>query len=74
MRLDLRICILGRYQISWGHEARQKLSYIYQDIGQYKPQLKILKITSVLHNLPSVGSKQLCALAHPRCTHEAGTS
>ena len=26
------------------------------------------------HQLPSIGPKQLCVLAHPRCTCEAGTS
>ena len=28
----------------------------------------------VLYHLPSVGPKQLCALAHLGCTREAGTS
>ena len=33
-----------------------------------------IKLTSVFHHLPSVGPKQLCALAHLGCTCEAGTS
>ena len=33
-----------------------------------------IKLTSVFHHLPSVGPKQLCALAHLGCTREAGTS
>ena len=36
--------------------------------------LHILKLASVFHHLPSVGPKQLCALAHLRCTRKAGTS
>ena len=33
-----------------------------------------IKLTLVFHHLPSVGPKQLCALAHLGCTREAGTS
>ena len=33
-----------------------------------------IKLTSVFHHLPSVGPKQLCGLAHLRCTNDAGTS
>ena len=32
-----------------------------------------IKLTLVFHHLPSVGPKQLCALAHLGCTREAGT-
>ena len=32
------------------------------------------RFTPFLHHLPSVGPKQLCALAHLGCTREAGTS
>ena len=32
------------------------------------------RFTQLLHLLPSVGPKQLCALAHLGCTREAGTS
>ena len=39
--------------------CKEKRSYIYT----------ILK----KHHLPRVGPKQLCALAHLGCTHEAGT-
>ena len=34
----------------------------------------LIKLTSVFHHFPSVGPKQLCALAHLGLTHEAGTS
>ena len=41
----------------------------------HKAELHLLKLTSVFHHLPvSVRPKQLCALAHLGCTHEAGTS
>ena len=33
-----------------------------------------IRFTPVLYYLPSVGPKQLCALAHLGCTREAGTS
>ena len=33
-----------------------------------------LRFTPVFYHLPSVGPKQLCALAHLGCTCEAGTS
>ena len=36
--------------------------------------LRISKLISVFQNLPNVSTKQLCALAHLGCTHEAGTS
>ena len=35
--------------------------------------IRMLKLTSVFHHLPRVGPKQLCALAHLKSTHEAGT-
>ena len=34
----------------------------------------LIKLTSVFHHFPSVGPKQLCALAYLGYTHEAGTS
>ena len=34
----------------------------------------LIKLTSVFHLFPTVGPKQLCALAHLGCTREAGTS
>ena len=36
-------------------------------------ELCISKLASLFHYLPCVGPKQLCALAHIGCTHEAGT-
>ena len=38
-----------------------------------KAELRILKLASVFHHLPSVGPKQLCALAHLGCPREAIT-
>ena len=47
---------------------------MHYDIGQGEAELHILKLTSMLHYLPGVGPKQLCALAHLGCTRKAGTS
>ena len=58
----------------WGPWDEEKLSYIHYDIRREEAKLRILKIASVFHHLPSVGPKQLCALAHLGCTREAGTS
>ena len=44
------------------------------NIRQGKAKPRLLKLILVFHHLPSVGSKQLCALAHLGCTREAGTS
>ena len=48
-------------------------SYIHYDIKREEAKLHILKLASVFHHLPSVGSKQLCVLAHLGCTCEADT-
>ena len=53
---------------------KEKASYIHYDIKREEAKLRILKLASVFHHLPSVGPKQLCALAHLGCTREAGTS
>ena len=58
----------------WGPWDEEKLSYIHYDIRREEAKLRILEIASVFHHLPSVGPKQLCALAHLGCTREAGTS
>ena len=52
----------------------EKLSYIHYDIRREEAKRRILKLASVFYHLLSVGPKQLCALAHLGCTHEAGTS
>ena len=45
------------------------------NIEQGEAELRISKLTSVLHHLPSsVGPKQLCALAHLGCTLKANYS
>ena len=59
---------------SWdqcGKPKRSHAQYIYR---QDKAELHILELVSVFHHLPSVSSKQLCALAHLGCTHKEGTS
>ena len=52
----------------------EKASYIHYDIRREEAKRRILKPASVFHYLPSVGPKQLCALAHLGCTREVGTS
>ena len=58
----------------WGPWDEEKLSYIHYNIRREEAKQRILKLASVFHHLPSVGPKQLCALAHLGCTREAGTS
>ena len=55
----------------WGEE---KPSYAHDNIRQGKAKLRLPKITSVFHHLPSIGPKQLFVLAHLGCTLEADTS
>ena len=57
-----------------GPRDKEKTSYIHFDIRREEANLRILKLASVFHHLPSFGPKQLCALAHLGCTREAGTS
>ena len=57
-----------------GPRDKEKVRYIHFDIRREEAKLRILKLASVFHHLPSVGPKQLCALAHLGCTREAGTS
>ena len=59
---------------SWDPCGKAKSSYVHYIIRQGKAELRILELTSVFHYLPSVGPKQLCALAHLGCTREANTS
>ena len=59
---------------SWDPCGKAKPSYVQYIIGQGEAELRILELTSVFHHLPSVGPKQLRALAHLGCTREAGTS
>ena len=58
----------------WGPWDEEKPSYIHYDIRREEVKQSILKLASVFHHLPSVGPKQLCALAHLGCTHEADNS
>ena len=52
---------------SWDQCGKSKLSYVQYIIWQGEAKLRILELTSVFHPLPSVGPKQLCALAHLGC-------
>ena len=47
-----------------------KPSYVHYIIWQGEAELHILELTSVFHHLSSVGTKQLCALAHLGCTQQ----
>ena len=52
----------------------EKPSYIHYDIRREEAKQRLLKLASVFYHLPSVGPKQLCALAHLGCTRRAGNS
>ena len=58
----------------WDPWGKTKLSYVHYIIRQGEAELHILDLTSVFHQFLIVGPKQLCALEHLGCTHEAGTS
>ena len=58
----------------WGPLDEGKPSYIHYKIRREEAKQRILKLASVFHHIPSVGSKQLCALAHLGCTRKAVTS
>ena len=51
-------------QGQWG---KAKLSNLHYIIRRGKAKLHVLKLTSVFYHPPSVGPKQLCALAHLGC-------
>ena len=57
-----------------GPRDNEKARYAHFDIRREEAKLRILKLASVFHHLPSFGPKQLGALAHLGCTREAGTS
>ena len=59
---------------SWDPCNKAQLSHVLYIIRQGEAKLCILELTLVFYHLPSVGPKQLCALAHLGCTREAGTS
>ena len=58
----------------WGPRDEKKLSYIHYEIRREEAKLRMIKLTSVFHHLPSFGPKQFCELAHLGCTCEVGTS
>ena len=72
--LRVKIMHFGSPLDSWDPFCKAKPSYVQYIIRRGEAELRILELTSVLHHLPSVGPKQLCALAHLGCTREAGTS
>ena len=47
----------------WGPWNEEKLSKIHYDIRGGEAKLRMLKLASVFHHLPSVSPKQLCASA-----------
>ena len=57
-----------------GSMRQGELSYVHYNIRQGEANLRTLKLISVIHHLPIVDSKQLCASAHLGCTSEAGAS
>ena len=48
--------------------VKRKKYVVWVTLGEAK--LRILKLTLVFHHLPRLGPKQLCALAHLRCTYK----
>ena len=64
----------GSTSDTWDPCNKVKLSYVHYIIRQGKVDLRILELTLVFHHLPSVGPKQLCALAHLGSTRAVGTS
>ena len=48
---------------SWDPCGKAKPSYVQYIIRQGKAELCILELTQVFHHFPSIGPKQLCALA-----------
>ena len=59
---------------SWGLQGKVKPSYVHYIIRWGEAKLRMLKLTSVFHHFPSVGSKQLCVLADLGFTRTAGSS
>ena len=60
---------LGHPQTPVIDVAKQSRAMCNTLLGKAKPSC-----VSVFHHLPSVGPKQLCALAHLGCTRKVGTS
>ena len=46
-----------------GPRDKEKARYVHFDIRREEAKLRILKLASVFHHLPSVGPKQLCAVS-----------
>ena len=73
--LRVKVGILDHPQMPGIHaHGKAKPRYVKYIIRQGKAKLRLLELTSVFHHLPSVGYKQLWALAHLGCTREAYTS
>ena len=58
----------------WDQCCKAESNYVQYIVGRGEVELRLLELTSVFHHLPSVGPKQLCALAHLRCTRGVGIS
>ena len=72
--LNVKNMHFGSPSDSWYPCGKAKPSHVQYIIRQGEAKLRILELTSVFDHVPSVGPKQLCALAHLGCTREAGTS
>ena len=71
--LRVKTLDFGSPSDSWNQCGKDKPSCVQYIIRQSEAKLRIFELTLVFHHLPSVGPKQLCALAHLGCTREAGT-
>ena len=58
----------------WDSCNKAKPSHVQYIIRQEEAKLCILELNLLFHHRPSVGTKQLCALAHLGCTCKAGAS
>ena len=63
MSRETKMSIMGHPHNPLGLWGMVKLSYIYDNIRWGEVNLRLSKLTLAIHYLPSVGPKQLCALA-----------
>ena len=72
MCYEWKIYILGHPQTPGIYVARQSWAMYNILLGEVKPSCIYQNSLQCFHHLPSVGPKQLCALAHLGCTRKAG--
>ena len=72
--LRVKTMHFGSPSDSWDPCGMAKSSYVHYISRKDEAELRVLKLTSVFHHLPSVDPKQLYALAHQGYTRKAGTS